>query len=448
VYKTISASLTAVLLMPAVSLAQAAQSTSTGPPTAPAASATPKTEAMPMAAPALPPAPAWPVSGIYTTGDTKDLGALLGSAWLKGVKIRGWVDVYYEANFNDPSLAVAATNNASAIKAQNLTIEGRTFDVHDRSLTLSLAEVEIEKVPETGGVGFKIDFAVGDTQEIMVNTIRAKFGPPAAGDYIEEIDKIIQHASVSYVAPVGRGLRFDFGKFVTHIGGETIETVKNWNYSHSFFYSYGIPFQDNGLHVSYPWSDSFYTDLWVLSGWNNTIDNNKVPSIGGSIGWTISPTASLYVNYLGGPELPNDNSDLRHLIDSQLNLGAFGPLNAMVNFDYGSQSLPSGSATSSAKWWGVTGYLRYKISDELEPSVRIEYYDDSDGYTTGTAQKLLSGTLTLNTKLGAAKSGGGVLLIRPELRVDKSNVNFFTSGDKLASTETQVTLGAGVTYMF
>src|SRR6266851_6354989 len=28
---------------------------------------------------------------------------------------------------------------------------------------------------------------------------------------------VFQHASVSYVAPVGRGLRFDFGKFVTRI---------------------------------------------------------------------------------------------------------------------------------------------------------------------------------------------------------------------------------------
>ena len=48
---------------------------------------------------------------------------------------------------------------------------------------------------------------------------------------------------MSYLAPVGQGLRFDFGKFVTHIGGETIESIKNRNFSHSFFYTYAIRFR-------------------------------------------------------------------------------------------------------------------------------------------------------------------------------------------------------------
>ena len=35
----------------------------------------------------IPPA-TWPVSGIYTAPDTKDLGALSGIGWLSGVKAR------------------------------------------------------------------------------------------------------------------------------------------------------------------------------------------------------------------------------------------------------------------------------------------------------------------------------------------------------------------------
>lgn len=41
------------------------------------------------------------------------------------------------------------------------------------------------------------------------------------------------------------------------------------------------------------------------------------------------------------------------------------------------------------------------------------------------------------------KTNGGVLLFRLEVRVDRSNVSFFTKGDAPASTQTQVTVGAG-----
>ncbi len=416
---------------------------------APATPSAPSDQA-PAPAPAVPAAataPTWPVSGIYTAPETKDLGALTGLSWLKGTKVRGWVDGFYEYNANSPDRAMEAANTASVIKAQNLTIEGRTFDVHDRSFTLSLAEIEVEKVPEIGGAGFKVDLAFGETQEIIVNTIRGRVGAAAPGDFVQEFDKVFQHASVSYVVPVGRGLRLDFGKFVTHIGGETIETVKNWNYSHAFFYTYAIPFQDTGLHVSYPWSDTFYTDVYVLNGWNTTIDNNRTPSIGASIGAVPVPWLSIYLNYLGGPEQPNNNSNLRHLADAQLFLGPLGPLNFLVNFDYGTEKNAIGGA-QDATWWGVAGMVRYKVSEEIEPSVRLEYYDDADGFTTGTAQKLWEGTFTLNVKLGAAQSAGGLFLFRPEVRFDKSNKNFFSKNSALASTDSQFTVGAGLAYLF
>jgi len=197
--------------------------------------------------------PSWPVVGIYTVPDTKDLGELTGYSWLSGIRVRGWIDTYYVHNFNDPDRStVDANQDQSVVKRRDVSIEGRTFDIHNDSFTLSLAELEVEKVPAFGGVGFKFDLAFGDTQDIIVDTIKGSVGPAAASDSVSDFDKTFQQASISYVAPIGRGLRLDAGKFVTHIGGETIETVKNWNYSHSFFYTYAIPFQDTGIHASYP----------------------------------------------------------------------------------------------------------------------------------------------------------------------------------------------------
>lgn len=429
----------------------------------PAASAPAAAPAASTATPAAIPEPTWPVGGIYTVADTKDLGKLTGLSFFNGVKVRGWLDTYYEANFNNPNRDVI---NASpgVVRANTDTIQGRTFDVHNRNFTLSLAEIEVEKVPDVGGAGFKLDLAFGETSDIIYDTI------VAAGGLLTPADRVVQHASVSYLADVGRGLRFDMGKFVTHIGGETIETVKNWNYSHSFFYTYAIPFQNSGLHISYPWSDTFYTDIYVLNSWNNTIAINDAPTAGPAIGWTATPWLSFYVNYLGGPQQKNNTSNLRHLVDAQVFLGPLADnFNMGVNFDYGTEKIPNpaGPGTSDVKWWGVSGTLRYKLADWFEPSARVEYYDDSDGFTTGFAQKLLGVTLTLNTKLGLGKSNGGMLLLRPEVRFDSSsavaaNTHFFLKGDGtpnpaagmmgmptgLPNTDTQTTVGLGATYLF
>src|SRR5437016_4142148 len=145
------------------------------------------------------------VNGIYTDSTTKDLGDITKVDALKGIKFRGWVEGYYVVNFNHLNRDVANANQgSSAIQSRDLTIEGRTFDVHSNSLSMNLAEIELEKVPGKGQIGFKVDLASGDTQDIIVDTI--KFGNPTS---VSAFDKMFQHASISYNAPVGQGLRFD-----------------------------------------------------------------------------------------------------------------------------------------------------------------------------------------------------------------------------------------------
>lgn len=402
---------------------------------------------MPMKASEIPEA-SWPVVGIYTAPDTKDLGKLSGIPWLEGTKIRGWVDTNYVYNFNEPDRTVVNTNQgASIVKGHNVSVEGRTFDIHHNSFSLSLAEIEIEKVPEFGGVGFKLDMAFGETQEIMVDTIRGSLGPSAPGDSVTDFDKVFQHASISYLAPVGRGLRIDAGKFVTHIGGETITTVKNWNYSHSWFYTYAIPFQDTGVRLNYQWTDTFYTEFYFLNGWNVTVDNNRGKTFGPSIGWTAAPWLALYTNYLVGPEQTENNGDMRNIWDTQAFIGPFKGWNFMINYDLGYEhDVPTGS--DNALWTSIAGYARYAVTDWFEPSLRIEHFYDEEGFATGVHQDVWSYTLTLNFKIGLGKSKGSMILLRPELRYDRSNEDFFTDENVFREDKDQVTLGMGASWLF
>jgi hypothetical protein len=386
------------------------------------------------------------VSGVYTDGTTKDLGALAGNPAWKSWRIRGWLELYVAANANHVDAATAdAHRSLSAVRARRLTIEGRTFDVRSGELRLSLAEVELEKVPAAdrpaGRFGFKVDLAAGDTQDVLYDTIRA-----ASPGSVGPLDRPIQHASISYLAPVGSGLRLDLGKFATHLGVESIESIKNRNFSHTYGYTYAIPFQDSGLRANYVFSPKLYGELYVLRGWNVTTDNNGRPSYGLTLGWTPSSRWSVTANYLGGPERNGDDRDRRDLGDLAVVCALTPTLQAALGADVG-RDRNAVSPGRDATWSGAVFYLRKSLAERYFPTLRLEVYDDPDGFTTGVAQRVAALTLTGDTRLGSRK-GFARLLLRPELRYDRSSAPFFSRDGQFRARRDQATAELGLVGYF
>ena len=87
---------------------------------------------------------------------------------------------------------------------------------------------------------------------------------------------------MSYIAPLGTGLRFDFGKFVTHLGYELIEGYDGYNdnYSRSLLFNYAIPLTHTGVKASYSISPKVSLMAMVVNGWDDAIDNNSSKSVG------------------------------------------------------------------------------------------------------------------------------------------------------------------------
>lgn len=388
------------------------------------------------------------VNGIWTEPTTKDIGDLTGIDFFKGWKIRGWAESYYVYNFNTPDTGtVNANQSLSAIKSRNLSIEGRTFDVQHNRPKLTILETELEKVPESSGwldpkaFGFKLDVNYGEAYDIIFNTVRASLGK----DVLWDGDRYLSHYSLGYVAPIGKGLRIDFGKLVTHIGTETIESIKNTNLSHSYFYTYGIPFQDLGFRLNYPWTDTLYTEFYVLQGWNVTYkDNNGGKTVGPSIGWTPSPKFSIIVNDLIGPEQRNNNNHLRNLLDVNVFINPTDRFNIVLGFDLGNERKVPG--LGNVWWTGVAPVFIYKVTDHFVPKLRFEYYYDPQGFTTGVDQKVGQITLTLDYRIDLP--GGTHMLLRPEYRYDISDAKFFTEGKQFRGTDNQQTLGLGTVIYF
>jgi hypothetical protein len=303
--------------------------------------------------------------------------------------------------------------------------EFRVFDHKANSFTFDLAQLVFVKDAPMNGVGFKLKFSAGETAKF----IHSK----GLGDADDAFD--LTEAYIDYLAPLGRGLKFRFGKFVTYHGAEVIEARDNPNYSRSFLFNFAIPFTHTGLMISYPFSDAFSGNIHIVNGWDNTDDNNKGKTFGLSLGYTPMEQLSMNFNFMYGPEKDDNTADNRFLFDWVGTIKPVKNLALILNTDYATEenSAPDGN---DAKWYGIAGIIKYDFTAMFSLSLRAEYFKDQDGVRTGTAQALKEITITPEIRLAQG------LIIRPEYRHDWSDERAFDSRNE----KTQDTIALGVMY--
>ena len=309
--------------------------------------------------------------------------------------------------------------------------DNRVFDHKANSFTLDLAQIRLQKDAPVGGLGFKLKMSAGETAKfIHANGL---------GNPNESFD--LTEAYVDYVAPLGKGLKFSFGKYVTFLGAEVIEAIDNPNYSRSFLFNYAIPFTHTGLKVHYPFTDTFNVSLHVVNGWDNATDNNNGKSVGASIGWTPIEQLAMNFSVMVGPEQNHDSKNNRYLYDWVGTIKPIKNLAFILNADYGKEERIPG--IGSAKWYGAAAIVKYDFLPWFSMALRGEVFKDPDGVRTGTPQTLKELTLTPEFKI--AKD----LIVRPEYRHDWSNRDSF---DKDAAgtprKKAQDTIALGVMYLW
>ena len=328
------------------------------------------------------------------------------------IEITGFVDTYYSYNFNKPPGDTQLRN----------------FDTKHNQLSLGLIEVALEQKPtEKSRVGFRADLDFGPTTELV------HLAEPGGA----EIFKTFEQGYLSWLAPVGKGLQFDAGKFVTQHGAEVIEAKDNWNYSRSLLFALAIPYYHVGVRATYNVSDKVALAGYLVNGWNNAVDNNGGKTFGFQA--ILKPTAklSLVQNFMTGPEQPDDTADKRFLTDTTVTFNVTPTLGLMVNYDYGRDTV----AGTRVSWQGVAAYARFQPTSNWTLSPRVEWVDDADGFMTGTSQTLKELTLTSEHKID------GGLLARFEFRRDMSDEPFFLKDDGI-TVKGQNTFGVGLVYAF
>ncbi len=315
------------------------------------------------------------------------IASLLGPTSLSG-----FVDAYYQVNFNHPVDQGA---------------DFRGFDFRSKQFALNMVELILDKAPDpmggaAGRTGYHVSLGFGDG----MNTVN---GTDSAGNTLGFGDGFfaqhLKEAYFSYLAPVGKGLQVDVGKYVTPMGSEVIESKDNWNYSRGLLFTYAIPFYHFGARAKYTFNDKFAVTGFLANGWNNIVDNNTGKMYGVTFNWNPTKKVSFAQTYMAGPEqttgtfgttssgaLVSVNNDWRQTWDTAVTYNPTSKISFMANFDYGrgdrtvidSETTPF-TLSPPVYWTGGAGYLKFAFDDKNYVAVRYEYFDDHDGFTTASS---------------------------------------------------------------
>lgn len=337
---------------------------------------------------------------------------LTPAPWAIGpVQFSGLIDGYSNYTPNHPA---------------SRTVLYRNFDVRANSLSLNMAELNLDMAPEP--LGFKLSLGAGRAFDLI------NFADTANG--FDNL-RYVPQAYVSYKPAAAKGLQLDFGRFYTSAGAELTETHLGWNYSRALMYTNG-PYYHFGLRTSMPLTRNFTAGVQLVNGWNNVEDNNSGKTIGlttaltvGKFGWSNA--------YYAGPETSAANEGFRNFNSSVVTLNPSEKVSIYGQFDYGTEKSRLGG---SYDWIAYGGAARFQIAPKFAISPRAEYYYDKDGFITGAAQKLKEFTITGEYKFVGNFFG------RLEYRRDWSNQPVFERGSVTGVTKSQDTFVIGMVAYF
>ena len=364
-----------------------------------------------------------------------------------GISVHALVDAGYEHNFNQPN------GNVNTF---------REWDIDGFSLTQGNLHIERD-----GTVGFVTDLNFGQVANSISSVTNYSNVSHVGGQWFDPTQYYL-----TYTAPIGSGVSFEAGRFVTLLGAEIVPVYNNQNFNESrgLLYTLGEPIAHTGIRASYTFNDYVSATAGLNNGWDDPAStSNGGPNYEGELTLnTKDKSLSFVLNGIWGPNVQPSSAASTFPsppglgTHSNMNLGAIDPigtwkpafvpnLTLQAEYLYASQSGPVIDG-HSATWQGAAGYVVYDFTPALESATRAEFFDDMDGArTNGEAQTLWEITQTLSYKIPEVTG----LIARLEYRHDNSSQNSFANNNFVnpvtahaASWHGQDTLAANIIYAF
>jgi hypothetical protein len=314
--------------------------------------------------------------------------------------VNATLDAYYQFNFRRPS------TGANALRA---------YDVSHNSISLNQATLVLDSQTNASRnryVGGRLDLQFGQATATLQGNSSNEPRP--------DLYRHVFQAYGSLLAPVGKGVSLDIGKFASALGLEGNFTKDQFNYSRSYFFNY-LPFYHMGLRATYPISSKMSATYWLVNGINQTEDFNAPKSQ--AIILSFTPRANLFgnVNYYNGRESAIAPAGRFHILDTYWTLQATRRLTLAAEADY-----VLARATPRAAPGRITGgaaYAKYQLHPNFFLASRYTLLNDNAGLFGGVAQNLRDFTLT------ATYQHNQGFQLRWEIRRDSSNQPFFATAN-------------------
>jgi hypothetical protein len=335
----------------------------------------------------------------------------------------------------------------------------RAYDVTANSFSINHTGLIVERAADAAAGkrwGYRLDLMHGQATETLQGGAQNEARP--------QVYRNVFQAYGTYIAPLGKGLTVDFGKWASALGPEGNYTKDQINYSRSYFFNF-LPFYHMGFRTTYPLNDKLSLTYWLVNGANQTEDSNGFKSQLGQA--VIKPTKNLTwtLNYYNGREqrdlLPVLNPGLPaipsqpglstspvvpaprgrfHVIDTYAFWNATDKLTLGGEFDYVINRVESNGPPQRIV--GGAAYLRYQFTPNVYFGQRYVRLIDKAGLFSGAAQDLNDVTSTLGFRMADGFE------TRLEYRRDFSNVPFFLRRDPGSLSTHQDTFTLGLLWWF
>ena len=360
-------------------------------------------------------------------------------AWWQTITANGFASLSYGYNTNQP---------------YDRLNQFRVFDFNDNQPQLDMAQLVIQRaIEKRNQFGFRINMIAGSA----VPEVTAAYG------MFRNMETGIAHhfdipeLYVSYIAPLGKGLRFDAGKMASHLGSEIIGGYDGYNdeFSRGFIFGFGVPFTYTGVKATYAFTSKVTGMVVLVNGWDEFQRYNHGYSWGSQITVTPTKTTTLYFNFIHGPERPRDDRDQRSVGEIVGSWKTTPRLNLGFDAIYGHEE-NAVAPGQDAIWKGLAGYVKYGFTPKFSLAFRGEVFNDGGGTRTGVNQTLQGYTFTPEYDMAAKLSDvaswlkklDGKFVIRGDIRLDHSNRDVFLTDSPQWLVPQQFTVAINLIYLF
>ncbi len=305
----------------------------------------------------------------------------------------------------------------------------RVFDSQNNSFALHQFGLTVAKQPKEGFGGL-VNITVGKDAQIIHSFPEGVTTPPTPASATSTFD-----VTQAYAQYAGGPLTLIAGKFTTLHGTEVIASSGNTNVSRSMLFG-AVPFTHTGLRATWALGDTVSLIAGVNNGWDQLTDANRGKTL--ELGAALTPIKPLSVTisgYSGKEPTSATTEGTRSSLNVVASYAITDPLSVGLEALSVSQE-NAGGGTTKQKYSGYAGYVSYMFAPKFRGALRVESFDDKDGFHFGTA-----GTKYKEVTLTGAFVASDSFEARVEGRRDQGTKTVFTDYAGAASkTMTSIAL--------